>query len=521
MPNGFHNDPSIDQIYHRHTEHGHPRFQTRRHNHGFVSVHLEHHGGYVYEPHWDTLDLYPFVATRGHRPTRAEMGELAAELVEKLVALQSSNPNSKVNADRASGLVLLYNWCIVFGKYYVYTRTGSGSFELIVPPIGSRTKEDMRELFKTRPDFKHVARDTHVCANVGLQFHTPGECVYDLDAIDELMASTAPLHNYPEWIEMARSPMDSMESTGRLLTVLRNDAVERGTDHAVIRWRHPSRSPNHHAAAEAARQERLAAPQKDGPSGELKVLWGPHVGEVFWLYMMTTIGRSKNCDIVFDDESVSQRHATIVKTPEGHVLSDLGSTNGTLVNDKRTYHRLLEDGDTIRIGKALLEFTGEAVTLVDRHIRRHGKEPIVAAMAEHITRHANGEPLSLVLFDLDHFKRVNDYEGLHAGDAVLAHVQSIARSLVREQDTFARIGGEEFAIVLPGMDLRVAGEFAEHLRRTVEQSSCVFDGRTIPITISCGVAQWIGNINRPWVLFRQADNRLYEAKSGGRNQVRL
>jgi hypothetical protein len=106
VPNGFHNDPSIDQIYHRHTEHGQPRFQTKRHNHGFVTVHLHHHGGYAYTPQWDALDLYPFVATRKGRPTRAEMDELAAELVSKLVAWQSSNPDSKVSANWASGLVL-------------------------------------------------------------------------------------------------------------------------------------------------------------------------------------------------------------------------------------------------------------------------------------------------------------------------------------------------------------------------------------------------------------------------------
>jgi diguanylate cyclase (GGDEF)-like protein len=199
----------------------------------------------------------------------------------------------------------------------------------------------------------------------------------------------------------------------------------------------------------------------------------------------------------------------------------LNSTSGTYVNDRRVYQHVLQDGDKIKLGAVLLEFTSGHRTLVDNHVRRHSREPIVAAMAKHVEQHANGVPLSLVLFDLDHFKRVNDFEGLYAGDAVLAHVEAIARAAVRAQDTFVRFGGEEFAIVLPGMALQEAGEFAENLRRSVDESSCVFEGRTIPMTISCGVAQWVKNINRPWALFREADNRLYEAKSKGRNKVRF
>ncbi len=516
MPNGFHNDPSIDQIYHRHTEHGQPRFKTKRHNHGFVSVHLYHHGGYAYAPQWDTLDLYPFVETQRQRPNRAEIDELAAKLVDKLVAWQSSNPDSIVHAHWASGLVLYYNWCIVFGDYHVYTRTGDEPFVRIEPPLGSRTPTDMLEGFKIRPNFEHVAHDTSVRPTSGLLFHTPGECVYDLESMDELLASTAPLHKHPGWSSISSLPVDSIESTGQVVLPMQEDAIAHGTDHVAIRWRNPARIKKRPAKTDPPKNK----PPAVSRNGELKVLWGTPDEEIFWLHSYCTIGRSSECTIVLDDLTISRRHADIIWTPEGYVLSDSASTSGIYVNDRKVHQHLLEDGDRIRIGSMLMEFTSENRTIVDKHVRRHDKEPIVAAMAKHVEKHANGEKLSLVLFDLDHLKRVNDFEGLYAGDAVLAHVESIARAAVRPQDTFARIGGEEFAIVLPGMDLQAAYDFAEKLRCAVEASSCVFEGRAIPMTISCGVALWVNNIHRPWVLFRLADNRLYEAKSRGRNQVR-
>lgn len=520
MPNGFHNDPSMDQIYHRHTEHGQPHFRTKRHNYGFVSVHLYHHGGYAYAPQWDTLDLYPFVATRRQRPTRTEMEDLAAELATKLVALQSSNPDSNIRPHGASGLVLLHNWCIVFGDYYVYTRSSSAPFVRIEPPIGSRTDEKMHEAIKMHPELEHAARDTTVHATGGLMFHTPSECVYDLETRDELLASTCPLHEQSGWSQISSLPVDSLESTGRVVLAMRDHATQHGTDHVVIRWRHPARMSKSAAKTDPPKNEiPISSPEMTG--GELKVLWGLEDEEIFWLHSYCIIGRSKECGIVLDSLSVSRRHADILWTPKGYVLADLNSTSGIYVNDRRVNQHVLQDGDCIRIGQVVLEFTSGHRTIVDNHLRRHSKGPIVAAMAKHAAQHASGEQaLSLVLFDLDHLKKLNDSEGYLAGDAVLAHVESIARAALRTQDTLARIGGEEFAIVLPGMDLQAAYEYADQLRRSVEQSSYVFEGRTIAMTISCGVAQWVGNINRPWALLRQADNRLHEAKSKGRNQVR-
>lgn len=242
MPNGFHNDPSLDLIIHRHTEHGHFRFHTYRGTYGFASVHVEHHGGYAYEPRWETLDLAPFVRTRRTRPTRAEMEALTADLVAQLMAVQSSNPSSRVNADRAAAFLLLEGWCVLLGRYHTYTRTDGGLFEQVVPTVGSRCDEETRKHFAVHPGLEYAFRDTSVLPQTGLICHTPSECVYDFSAVDELLASTAPLHEHREWSEIARLPIDSIESTGRVVVALRDDGVEHGHDHLLIRWRNKARA---------------------------------------------------------------------------------------------------------------------------------------------------------------------------------------------------------------------------------------------------------------------------------------
>ncbi len=255
------------------------------------------------------------------------------------------------------------------------------------------------------------------------------------------------------------------------------------------------------------------------PGAELYVMWGADEGEFFWIHAQGTLGRRRECDVSLRDSTVSHRHAEIRWTSRGYVLTDLLSSHGTYVNDQKVAEHVLRGGETIRLGNVILGFRLGHNTIVDRHCRSYGKGPIAVAMTKHAENH-DGTPLSLVLFDLDHLKRINDYEGLLAGDAVLAHVQSLARAALRPEDTLVRFGGEEFAIVLPGMAREAAHAFAEKLRQTVEALTCSFEERTIPMTISCGVAEWAEPFDRPFALLLVADDRLYEAKKQGRNRVR-
>jgi diguanylate cyclase (GGDEF)-like protein len=131
-------------------------------------------------------------------------------------------------------------------------------------------------------------------------------------------------------------------------------------------------------------------------------------------------------------------------------------------------------------------------------------------------------PLTLVLFDIDHFKKVNDTHGHQAGDYVLSEISTLLTGALRAEDVFARYGGEEFAVICRGSDVNQGQIVAERMRKAVEQHKFVFEGTHIPLTISVGVA----GLPDPAVkdaaeLVSLADQSLYKSKHGGRNRVTL
>jgi len=130
-----------------------------------------------------------------------------------------------------------------------------------------------------------------------------------------------------------------------------------------------------------------------------------------------------------------------------------------------------------------------------------------------------GEPFSLLMLDLDHFKRVNDTRGHAAGDAVLRHLAAIFRKVLRQTDITGRVGGEEFSILLPHTDLAAALAMAERLRSAIENTPADYKGTKIPITSSIGVAVYHRDIVDEDALMLLADEALYAAKKGGRNRV--
>jgi diguanylate cyclase (GGDEF)-like protein len=131
-----------------------------------------------------------------------------------------------------------------------------------------------------------------------------------------------------------------------------------------------------------------------------------------------------------------------------------------------------------------------------------------------------GQTASLVLVDMDHFKRVNDTDGHEAGDEVLREVARIIELAVRTADTCARYGGEELAILLPHTGLVAATDVAERIRKNIEAATVRVRGKELRVTASLGVACYPESTQRGELLFRVADRALYEAKSAGRNCVR-
>jgi len=150
--------------------------------------------------------------------------------------------------------------------------------------------------------------------------------------------------------------------------------------------------------------------------------------------------------------------------------------------------------------------------------RRLGSE--LAKVARYTALRAAGHHPSLVLIDIDHFKRLNDKYGHQAGDAVLKKISALMKEAVRSFDVVARYGGEEFAAILPGTNAETAREVAERIRRAIsEQPIWVADDKRIRVTVSAGVATSPHNGGQPAVLIKAADTALYRSKEAGRNRV--
>ena len=176
---------------------------------------------------------------------------------------------------------------------------------------------------------------------------------------------------------------------------------------------------------------------------------------------------------------------------------------------------LIEVGDlAAQLNESLKKVGQLAVTdsLTETYNRRKFDEIVVK---EHHLANHGGAPFSLIMFDIDHFKKVNDKFGHSAGDQVLIHLSRMIRGLVRQGDLLIRWGGEEFLILLPNTQIEEAGPFAERIRQEVEREQ--FPG-VETITISLGVAQ-LREGDSTDTLIKRVDHALYQAKQDGRNRV--
>ena len=259
---------------------------------------------------------------------------------------------------------------------------------------------------------------------------------------------------------------------------------------------------------------------------------GPLLGRRYELDLPEiTIGRGTDCDVQVDRDSVSRKHARIERRDASWVVVDLGSTNGTYVNDEPVAGQPLRDGDQLRIGNAIFKFlTGGNIesayheeiyqmTIVDGLTRVYNKRYFSEHAERELARTGRSHrPLSLVLFDLDHFKKVNDTYGHLTGDHVLRELAGRVKARVRREEVFARYGGEEFAVLLPETPRDSALIFAEHIRQLVEAEPVHFEGDTIAVTVSIGVSTVDQEVALE-ELVRQADENLYRAKNGGRNRI--
>lgn len=271
----------------------------------------------------------------------------------------------------------------------------------------------------------------------------------------------------------------------------------------------------------------------------LVVLSGLHIGQTFVLHPSKPhiVGRSRKTDVRLVDDGVSRQHISINWAQDGDPwIEDLGSRNGTFCNGKRISRQRLQDGDKIQLGRStMLRFTH-----LDEHDESFQRLMYDSALRDGLTRTFNKRyfterlqaefrfakrhqtRLTLLLLDIDHFKRVNDTHGHVAGDFVLTEFVDAIQECVRTEDVFARFGGEEFALMTRALSSDHAAQFGERLRAIIESLHIEYEDKTVPLTMSVGISCYPDlPAERHEDLLEAADLALYEAKNAGRNCIRL
>ncbi len=248
---------------------------------------------------------------------------------------------------------------------------------------------------------------------------------------------------------------------------------------------------------------------------------------------VTTIGRGKDNDIVLPSDCVSRRHVRLEHRPEGLILVDLASTNGTFINDdfRASGEYPLKCGDQLKVGDTIFKLLSGSdvesqyheiifrMTVTDGLTNLSNRKRLDAMLAEEISRATRHDrPLAVLMLDIDRFKSINDTHGHLAGDSVLRGLASILQRRLRPNDKLGRYGGEEFCAILPETDLPSAVAIAEELRALVAAHRFAAEGKEIQVTISIGAAVLEGAMQAEG-LYKSADDRLYDAKRTGRNRV--
>ena len=183
----------------------------------------------------------------------------------------------------------------------------------------------------------------------------------------------------------------------------------------------------------------------------------------------------------------------------------------------QVHHRLARTIHELEVSKAALAEQATTDSLTHLSNRRQFYTQAEQNLA---TCRRYSHDMSVLLLDIDHFKKVNDTYGHHAGDEVLVRIAQLLKGMARLGDTVARFGGEEFSVLLPETKRLGAAVMAQRIRAVIEKEEIIVEGRQIPVTVSIGVAtlaaEEVESIDQ---LLNIADRRLYLAKNNGRNRI--
>lgn len=256
---------------------------------------------------------------------------------------------------------------------------------------------------------------------------------------------------------------------------------------------------------------------------------------------VSIVGRTQDVQVFISEASVSRQHGQFIKNGDIVFFEDLKSSNGSFVNDIKTEGQVkLKDGDIIRLGTVLLKFFAHdnvdsimhdkiyQMATIDAGTQIFNKQYLFDTLESELRYSKTyGKDLSIIYYDLDKFKPVNDTYGHNAGDYILKESAKVVKEAIRKDDTLGRFGGEEFIIILPSTDIKMAADLAERIRLTHEHYEFMIEynegGELKKVshrqTISMGVSQLTNEMSEVKQLLEDADKKLYHSKNNGRNQV--
>jgi len=246
------------------------------------------------------------------------------------------------------------------------------------------------------------------------------------------------------------------------------------------------------------------------------------------------LGRDPDNELVLEDDGVSRRHARIERRSGRVVLMDVGSTNGTLLNDVELSGIVeLNTGDRIQVGSTIFKYLSASDLEAALHEQIFSNATTDALTGLRSKRHLTDElgrefsrarrynrKFSLLMIDIDHFKAVNDRYGHQVGDITLRAVASNVLSCLHSDDLAARYGGEEFVVLLLETKLEDAVVIAERIRQAIAELAISYREARLRVTVSIGCAEYSHDDENEVRLFERADQLMYAAKQAGRNTIR-
>ncbi len=265
----------------------------------------------------------------------------------------------------------------------------------------------------------------------------------------------------------------------------------------------------------------------------LFVMRGPFLGRLVEIPEDgLTIGRAEDCGLIVGTarDGTSRRHARVFTHQGMTRIEDLGSTNGMLLNGHVCRKGRLFAGDRLEIGRTLIKAIADEdeinfhkklyeMTIRDPLTGLYNRSYLDEALRRELTSGGHRRRMSVILFDLDNFKRVNDSYGHPAGNTVLKEMASLVGSMVPQGSSCFRYGGDEFLMLMPGIGIERAVVLAERFRRQIAGHRFRHENSVIPVSISIGVSEVSRKNARAETLILAADEALYQAKNSGRNKV--